>query len=419
VIEKFFTQPKTLSRLRSGVFGPHLPVLASTLDEAKYSSASIRRHLRAADHFGSWLQQQTVQLDRVDGATIERYIGGLGRMYSLGSPQGRLPHRALGLRQFLELLRQRGVIKALVPEGAHSSVDAWLAKYDGHLHSAIGCAPKTRENYLRYARRLLHGLFADAEIEWSKLTAPVIRNHVQVEAAKLKVGANGLPITATRSLLRFLAFKGVVPEGLIGAVPSVLSWRHSAIPRAIAEDDVERVIAVCDTSSMYGLRERAIALLLARLGLRASEVIRLQIQDIEWIRGSILIRAGKTYRERSLPLSEEVGNALAAYLRQARPAAEHKEIFLRWKPPFRPLRNSVSIGAVTRRLLQRAGISVYRPGAHVFRHSLATRMVIHGVSFKSVADVLGHQSIATTEIYAKLDLGSLSQVAMPWPGGER
>jgi site-specific recombinase XerD len=106
-------------------------------------------------------------------------------------------------------------------------------------------------------------------------------------------------------------------------------------------------------------------------------------------------------------------------LRQARPAAEYKEMFLRWKPPFRPLCNSVSIGAVIRRLLQRAGISVHRPGAHVLRHSLATTMVVHGVTFKTVADVLGHQSLATTAIYGKLDLGSLSRVAMPWPGGER
>jgi site-specific recombinase XerD len=419
VIEKFFTQPKTLSRLRSGLLGPHLPALASALDEAKYSNGSIRRHLRAADHFGAWLQQQAIEPDQVDGATIECYIRGLGRMYSLHSPQGRLPHKALGLRQFLELLRQRGALKALAEKGPRSSVEAWLAKYDGHLRSTIGSAPKTCENYLRCARRLLYDLFADAEIEWSKLTAAVIRNQVQLQAAKLKSGSNGLPITATRSLLRFLAFKGVVPEGLLGAVPSVLTWRHAAIPRAISENDVERVIAICDPSSTYGLRERAIVLLLARLGLRASEVIQLRIDDIEWVRGTILIRAGKTYRERSLPLSEEVGGALAAYLRQARPLAEHKEIFLRWKPPFRPLRSSVSICALTRRLLQRAGISVHRPGAHVFRHSLATRMVINGVSFKTVADVLGHQSIATTEIYAKLDLGSLSQVAMPWPGGER
>ncbi len=205
----------------------------------------------------------------------------------------------------------------------------------------------------------------------------------------------------------------------MGAVPAVLTWRHSSIPKAISADDVDRVIAACDSKSESGLREKAIVLLLARLGLRASEVIRLRIEDIDWVRGCVLVRAGKTHRERSLPLSQEVGDALAAFLRRARPASTHRELFLRWKPPFRPLRSSVSICTLTQKLLKRAGISVHRPGAHVLRHSLATAMVINGVSFKTVADVLGHQSLATTEIYAKLDLGSLSQVAMPWPGGGR
>jgi site-specific recombinase XerD len=218
---------------------------------------------------------------------------------------------------------------------------------------------------------------------------------------------------------RFLAFEGFVSDGLLGAVPSVLTWRHSSIPRAISADEVDLVIAACDSESEYGRREKAIVLLLARLGLRASEVIRLRIEDIDWVRGCVLVRAGKTHRERSLLLSQKVGEALAAFLRGARPASTHRELFLRWKAPFRPLRSSVGICALTQKLLKRAGISVYRPGAHVLRHSLATGMVINGVSFKTVADVLGHQSLATTEIYAKLDLGSLSQVAMPWPGGER
>ena len=129
------------------------------------------------------------------------------------------------------------------------------------------------------------------------------------------------------------------------------------------------------------------------------------------------IRAGKTHRERSLPLCQEVGNALVAYLKKARPTSSHRELFLRWRPPFRPLRSSVSICTLIQKLLRRAGISVHRPGAHVLRHSRATQMVVGGGTFKEIADVLGHQSLATTEIYAKLDLGSLSQVAMPWPGG--
>jgi site-specific recombinase XerD len=136
-------------------------------------------------------------------------------------------------------------------------------------------------------------------------------------------------------------------------------------------------------------------------------------------RGCLLIRAGKNHRERSLPLCQEVGDALVAFLKRARPASSHRELFLRWNAPFRPLCSSVSVCTLIQKLLRRAGVSIHRPGAHVLRHSLATQMVVRGATFKEIADVLGHQSLVTTEIYAKLDLSSLSQVAMPWPGGNQ
>jgi integrase len=226
-------------------------------------------------------------------------------------------------------------------------------------------------------------------------------------------------VTAIRSLIRFLSSKGAVTTGLYGAVPAVRTWRHSSIPRTISAEEVERVLGTCDAETEYGRRQRAIVLLLARLGLRAGEVIRLRIDDIDWIRGSVLVRSGKTHRERILPLSQEVGDALVLYLRQSRPESAHRELFLRYRPPFRPLCESVSICALVQKLLLRAGISIYRPGAHVFRHTLATGMANNGITFKAIADVLGHGSLASTEIYAKLNLGSLSQVAMPWPGGAK
>jgi len=418
MIEKFFKQPATFSRLQSGLLGPHLSAVASALDQLGYSTGSIRLHLRAANHFGTWLREQKIEVHDINDAVVKRYLLGLARQRSVCSPEGRLPHAALGLRHLLKILRHRGAVKTPA-DVVLTLIDEWLERFDRHLDHVAGCEFKSRGNYLRYARRLLYELFADAEVDWLKLSATVVTSFVRREAAKLRPSACGQPVTAVRSLIRFLAFEGFVSDGLLGAVPAVLTWRHSSIPRAISADEVDRVIAACDPTLEYGRREKAIVLLLARLGLRASEVIRLRIEDIDWVRGCVLVRAGKTHRERSLPLSQEVGDALAAFLREARPASTHRELFLRWKPPFRPLRSSVSICTLTQKLLRRAGISVYRPGAHVLRHSLATAMVINGVSFKTVADVLGHQSLATTEIYAKLDLGSLSQVAMPWPGGAR
>jgi integrase/recombinase XerD len=416
MLKQFFTQPKVLRRLQEGVFGPYLPAFAVSLQQEGYSKGCIRRHLRAADRFGAWLSQQKLTLSDLTRALVKRYIEGRGRLYSASRPNGALPHNAQGLHELMAFLNLQGVI-APTAEVPLTSAGQWLSRFDAHLERTLGCAPRSRGNYLRYARQVLEERFGDAEIEWQSLSGDAVVEFVRREAAKLQPSSCGQPVTAIRAFLRFLSSAGAVPAGLAGAVPTVRTWRHSALPKAVSAQAVERVLTASDPTSAYGLRERAVALLLARLGLRAGEVIRLRIEDIDWSQGCVRIQAGKTHRERSLPLCQEVGDALVAYLKKARPTSSHRELFLRWRPPFRPLRSSVSICTLIQKLLRRAGVSVHRPGAHVLRHSLATQMVVGGGTFKEIADVLGHQSLATTEIYAKLDLGSLAQVAMPWPGG--
>jgi site-specific recombinase XerD len=158
-------------------------------------------------------------------------------------------------------------------------------------------------------------------------------------------------------------------------------------------------------------------LLLSRLGLRAKEVAILQLNDIDWINGSLLVRSSKTHSERLLPLPQDVGDALLSYLRNGRPQTTDREIFLTALPPYRPMKTSAVVSITVKRLMARAGINRQRSGAHLLRHSAATRMVNSGASFKEVADVLGHQQLQTTGVYAKLNLAALSEVALPWPGG--
>jgi len=307
MVEKYFTQPKTVARLHAGLLGPHLSTIAQALHEARYSTATIRLHLRAADRFGAWLRTQKIALADLSNAIVDRYIQGLDRQWPASVPNGKLPNSALGLRHLVEVLRQAERQHPATAAEPQSSVEAWLADFDHHLDHVIGCALGSRTNYLRYARRLLLDVFGEAEVDWSRLTADTVTDFVRRQAAKLRPSPCGQLATAIRSLIRFLASKDAVPAGLLGAVPAVRTWRHSSIPRTVSAEEVERVLAACNTDSAYGLRERAIVLLLARLGLRAGEVIRLRVEDIDWLRGCVLVRAGKTHRERSLPLSKEVG----------------------------------------------------------------------------------------------------------------
>ena len=183
-------------------------------------------------------------------------------------------------------------------------------------------------------------------------------------------------------------------------------------------EDVERVLAAYDDTTPQHLRDRAILLLLARLGLRAHEIVTLHFEDINWHEGWLCIRAGKTHRERRLPLTQEVGTALARYLRHGRPVSTRRQVFLQLRAPFRPFTNACSVSDLARRAMVHAGLTpTPRMGAHTFRRTAASQMVNRGASFKDVADVLGHQSLETTALYAKLDLETLAPVALPWPGG--
>lgn len=230
MIEKFFTQQQTLFRMREGILGPHLPLIAKALDEADYSTATIRLHLRAANHFGVWLKEKNIAVADVSEITVDSYIQGLGRQCSRSTPNGRLPHSALGLHHLVEVLRQAEVLKPARATDPQSSVAKWLADFDHHLDHVAGCAFGSRDNYLRYARRLLHDVFGDAEVDWSRLSASTVTDFVRREAEKLQPSACGQPVTAIRSLIRFLASQDAVPVGLDGAVPAVRTWRHSSIP---------------------------------------------------------------------------------------------------------------------------------------------------------------------------------------------
>jgi len=413
MIERYFSQTKVLIRLRSGSVGPYLPRFVSALEQRQFSGDTIRRYIRGADSLCRWLDGQGVAVVEASQSHIERYVLQHARLPDNHYAQGRLCKAALSVPFIATVLREQGILSGSVPV---SKADAWLARFDNHLMGVHGISPGSREHYLRYVRRLIQSLQM-SEPDWTTLNAQQIRDFVCCEAAKRKTGSCRLVIAAIRAFLRFLAAEGVVPPNLYRAVPVVREWRHASLPQHISAEELERVLQICRTATTGCLRDACIILMLARLGMRAGEVRQLNLNDIDWIEGEIHIRAGKSRRERTLPLLEEVGKALGAYLRQERPESAERSVFLTLRPPYRPLACSSAISLISRRIFKEAGLQGPRLGAHRLRHTVATHMVRRGSSFKEVADVLGHKSLKSTAIYAKLDERSLQQVALPWPGG--
>src|SRR5437867_1313547 len=217
----------------------------------------------------------------------------------------------------------------------------------------------------------------------------------------------------------FARYRGDITLDLAACVPTVASWSFSTLPKSLPAVHVEQVLASCNRQTAVGQRDYAILMLLARLGLRAGEIVRLSLEDIDWENGYITVQ-GKTGRSSQLPLPADVGQAIADYLKDARPrVSSNRSVFLRSQAPIRSLTNLSTVSTVVRRALARAGIDSPRKGAHQFRHTLATEMLKQGASLREIGELLRHQNPNTTTIYAKVDLVALRTLALPWPGGVR
>jgi site-specific recombinase XerD len=274
-----------------------------------------------------------------------------------------------------------------------------------------GTCESTLDNYGIHIREVLKRL-GEQPVKWD---ARSLREFVLEGSQTCGWATAKKRTTALRMFLRFLIAEGQCASGLDGAIPVLAHWRLASLPRYLAADDVERLIASCNLTSPIGKRDRAILLLLARLGLRAGDIVQLRLCDIDWKGASIQV-CGKGRRQSRLPLTQEVGQALVAYLEDGRPRTNTEAVFVRCRAPFHAFRSHCAVSVIVDRALCRAGVTrPSRGAAHLLRHSLATSMLRHGASLHDVAALLRHRSIETTQIYAKVDVTALSTIAQPWP----
>jgi integrase/recombinase XerD len=297
------------------------------------------------------------------------------------------------------------------------SIATFTSQYDQYLQRVRGSAVSTRKLHQYVTQRWLTARFPDGVITWSELRFSDCAAFVRTEFARLpNRDTQQTWLMILRSLLRYLADEvGAIPVGWDTALPRIANRQHARLPRQLTEKQVHDLFGACTKDTSRHVRDRALLLVFLRLGLRREEVANLTVHDIDWRTGVLRIRSTKTHRDRNLPLPDDVGRAVVAHLRHQRP--HPVRVFEPRRPPFTAQRSLNHVGNAVRAVLARAGI-VDR-GVHALRHTAATTMVNGGASFKDVADILGHQSLATTLIYAKLDLRSLMQVALPWPGGGR
>ena len=382
----------------TGGLEPYAAGFAAELSRLGYTKNATTDQLRLLAHLSRWLAAEGLS----DAFLAARRAAG----YTLW-----LSRKAL--TPLLPYLRRLGAAPpepVLVP----SPLEAMLARYRGYLTSECGLTAATAEGYAYAVRPFLRKREGpDGTLRLTDLAPRDITAFVVAEVPGRRPGSAKLAVTTLRSLLGFLHVEGVIARSLASAVPSVASSRLASLPKALEVGQAQQLLATCDRSTAVGRRDFAILTMLVRLGLRSSEITALELDDVDWRGGEIIVR-GKGNRHERLPLPVDVGRAVAAYLRGARPTAESRHLFLRVRAPHQPLSSS-GVFAIVIGAAHKAGLPPL--GAHRLRHTAATELLRAGASLSEIGQVLRHRSLLSTAIYAKVDRVALRQVARPWPGG--
>lgn len=410
MLAEFFDSPLRIRELRDGPEGRLLEGFAREMCQAGYAEITARRHIRAAEHLIYWTGRKRTPIAALDERLVKDFAHHLDRCRC--PRYGRTDRQDLqnGVRLFFGHLRRAGALKASITEPVVQD-PVLLTSFCHWMRQQRGTCDQTLDNYGRDLRDLLKSLGEDPR----RFDAQSLRKFVLERSQRCGWATAKRCTTALRMFLRFLIADGQCRAGLDASIPTLPHWRLSSLPRYLQPDEVERVIASCDPASPIGRRDRAILLLLARLGLRAGDIVQLHLGDLDWKEAWIHV-SGKGRRQTRLPLTQEIGDAIAAYLQDGRPQTDSSALFIRARAPFRAFRSHTAISVIAAQAMRRAGVTCpSRGAAHVLRHSVATSMLRQGASLQEIAGILRHRSIATTEIYAKVDVTALRQIAQPWP----
>lgn len=404
-----FIDPNLLERLRVGSLAPYLDLYLKRIEQEGFLPSSVPMQMYAIARFSKWLDSKRIDLRQVDEPVVERFLKrDLNVVHSAESAP---------LRRFLAMLRDIGVAAAKPPEPSDAQPSCANA-YRRYLVQERGLADTTVSHYVAFAEQFLSDRFGPADLNLSELTASDVARFMRERAHQLSPGRSKLMVTALRSFLRYLRHQGEITVDLAGCVPPVAAWSLSTVPKFLPTGTVQRVLDHCERGTAEGKRNYAVLLLLARLGLRACEIVALNLDDIDWDNGRITVRC-KGGRWARLPLPSDVGEAVATYLRSGRPHCVCRRVFLRHRAPIAGFAHSITVSTIVRRALIRAGIDSVRKGAHLFRHTLATDLLRNGASLDEIGELLRHRSPNTTALYAKVDLTALRSLALSWPGEVR
>jgi site-specific recombinase XerD len=396
-------------KLIHGPYGEFSRVYAARLSEEGFTRQCTWRSLSLFRDLMDWHVGNGHGSKDLNEECVERFFDHRSRHWRINAGD-----RA-ALRRLLSALRDKGLIAA-APTIELTEQERILEAFAEYITRERGLARGTGERHRLLVHRFLQEVYPAGTCEFATLRPEIIIGYVERHALDGSADSGKAMCWTLRAFLRYLHLKGCITAPLADCVPSIRRWRFAGLPTFLPPQKVQQVLDSCDRTTPIGLRDYAILMVLAKLGLRAGEVVALTLDAIDWRSGEILVH-GKGRRRAIMPLRRDVGAAIVAYIRHARPVSASRRLFLRMLAPPVGFTSGCAITMIAKQALDRAGIHGYaHHGAHLFRHSLATDLLRSGASFDEIAQLLRHESIDSTRIYAMLDLEKLRELSLPWPG---
>jgi site-specific recombinase XerD len=409
IAEEYLNRSRLFRSLRNEPHGSYVELYASRLVEIGLNRRGTWRSLNLVGDLLNWLTRIGSMPTELNERLVEEYLRHRSTKQRIQKGD-----RA-ALRRLLSVLRETGTIAPAIrpPLTPHEQTFEAFSRY---LQGERGLATKSIVHHLPFIRLFLHEVCPGGAGDLARISQVKVTQYIERHARDQSAVSGKAMCWSLRSFLRYLHHKGLNSRPLAGCVPSIRTWTLASLPTYLSAVQVQTVLDGCDRSTALGRRDYAILMMLAKLGMRASEVATLTLEDIDWRSGEMLIRAKGRQRAR-MPIPPDVGAAVVTYLRKGRPTSSCRRLFLRNPAPRVGFASGCAITMIAKSALERAGIRGYaHQGAHIFRHSLATELLRSGATLSEIGQLLRHESHDTTRIYAKVDIDALRTLSLPWPG---
>lgn len=380
-----------------------------------YAAASICMYVESVAHLAYWMRRKHLSLAEMNERLVRQFIDRHLPRCRCARRCQRSGHMVrAALVQLLIVLRAVGRIRPPV-SGEREHIATELEEFTHFLVDVRGVAAPTQRHRFLHVRAFLRARFPIEPIRLASLKPAHVADFILRYAANWTPSSKKALGNSLRSYFRYRALRGDQTASLTAAIPRIAQWRLARLPKWLSAEELARLLGAFDRSTATGRRDYAIARCFVDLGLRTTEIARLQLDDAAWHEGTLRIR-GKGRRVDLLPLPAVTGRAIVEYLRKGRPVTPDRGLFVRHRPPVgKPVSPCIVRNAV-RYAARRCGLEQCIHGPHILRHTVAKRLLQRGSTLKQIADVLRHRCLDTTGIYAKVDLAALTRVALPWPG---